>query len=112
VALIPTEPALDPAARQQLALALMGQALGSLGRQQQTNQLLHGTQGPGLEKLAAKGAPGLDASLAGPSLAMTGNRMATPGIMTGRDPDEEGGYRALLQQAFANRNGGGWFGGQ
>jgi hypothetical protein len=102
----------DPAARQALAMAMIGRGLGGFGQQQAMDQLLHGKAGPGLGKLAAKGAPGLDASLVGPSLGLTGNKMARPGLMTGRDPDDEGGYRALLQQAFASRGGfgGGGFG--
>jgi hypothetical protein len=109
----PPSTAPDPAARQQLAMAMIAQGLGGLAQRQKENELLHGKAGPGLGKLTGKGAPGLNPALAGPSLALTQNKMAAPGLLTGRDPDDEGSFRSLLQHAFANRGGGGFgFGGQ
>ena len=60
---------------------MISQALGQFGKTRQADmekqalsQLLSGRAaqaGPGLEALTSKGAPGLDPSLAGPSLGMT-----------------------------------------
>ena len=92
MALVPIQgaPQDDGWRRQMLMHQLIGGGLQGFAQAHQQNQqkqalveLLAGKQGPGLGALTQQGARGMDPSLAGPSLAMTGGQMAQPGMLSG-----------------------------
>jgi hypothetical protein len=76
------------------------QGLQERGANKFASEVAFGKPGAGLDVLTNKGAPGLDPSLAGPSLAMTQGGMAQPGLFDGGTLSKVDAQKLLA--------GGGW----